>query len=475
MKADKTIAIIGGGSAGFTAAETAARLGARVLFFVGNRGDHASLCVNAGCMPSKALFQVIDEMHHARSRSWLSIKPEHPKEYLAQLVAWKDHEIARFRECREKDIRHHESSKFTIIRANACFVDAHTLESQRKQYTADAIILATGSTPIYPPIDGLEALRNAVWTSEEILNNTKLPESLAVIGGGAVGLEFSLRYMRLGSNVTVLSRGRLLPGYDARYGERLATIYQHEGVSVLANQTVTRIGRNTQGWFIITTEGAGGSRQIISERVLLAAGRRPMVDDLNLEAIGVVTGEDGCLPISDDMRVAGQEHIFAAGDITGRRMVVHDAHIEADIAAENAVTAGARRWLRQTNLRVIFSDPEFAFAGMSVEEARCAGHKVATAMEESSNVGKLHLVGDNAGFGELIADEQSHRLLGAGLLCVDASELIHLPAYAIAHEQTVRELANAEYYHPTKIEIISNLADTLSRQLGDIPHSRAAE
>jgi len=139
------------------------------------------------------------------------------------------------------------------------------------------------------------------------------------------------------------------------------------------------------------------------------------------------------------------------------------------------VTAGTRRWLRQTNLRVIFSDPEFAFAGMSVEEARRAGHKDATAMEESSNVGKIHLAGDNAGFGELIADEQSHRLLGAGLLCVDASELIHLPAYAIAHEQTVRELANAEYYHPTKIEIVSNLADTLSRQLGDIPHSRAAE
>ena len=183
----------------------------------------------------------------------------------------------------------------------------------------------------------------------------------------------------------------------------------------------------------------------------------------------------GRLEVGDDMRVKGHEHIFAAGDVAGLRMVVHHAHIEAGIAAENACNDGNRIWTKRSNIEVIFSDPEFAFAGCTPAEAEKDGHQLESAAAESREIGKLHLAGDDRGFGEFWADRKTARLLSAGLLCNDASNLIHLPAYAIDHEHTMHQLEDAEYYHPTKIEIIAEIGDKLCRKLGGHPFARAEE
>ena len=200
------------------------------------------------------------------------------------------------------------------------------------------------------------------------------------------------------------------------------------------------------------------------------------MDGLGLEAAGISVNKEGCLEIGDDMRTAQQDHIFGAGDVVGKRMVVHHAHIEAGIAAENAVKEGDRKWTKRSNIQVVFSDPEFAFAGLKPSAARKAGHHhLVSASAESRDIGKLHLAGDDFGFGEFSADAKSGLLMSAGLLCNDASNLIHLPAYAIDHEHTVFQLEDAEYYHPTKIEIISEIGDALCRKLGGHPFARAEE
>ncbi len=149
-----------------------------------------------------------------------------------------------------------------------------------------------------------------------------------------------------------------------------------------------------------------------------------------------------------DMRVKGSPHLFAAGDVAGLRMVVHHAHIEAGIAAENACSGGDRKWTKRSNIEVIFSDPEFAFAGCPPADAEKDGYQLVSASAESRDIGKLHLAGDDSGFGEFWADAKTGRLIGAGLLCSDAANLIHLPAYAIDHEHTIDQLEDAEYYHP---------------------------
>jgi pyruvate/2-oxoglutarate dehydrogenase complex dihydrolipoamide dehydrogenase (E3) component len=179
-------------------------MGAKVLFFMGENAEQASLCINAGCMPSKAIFEPIDTMHHARRHCWLHVDPQRPDEFLAEIVRWKDREIARFRAYRQAEIRSLADDRFEIIRANAWFINPHELESAGEHYRFDAAIIASGSLVRRPKIEGVDPTWDGVWTNEEILSNTRIPESLIVIGAGAVGLEFSLRYKRLGSEVTLV-------------------------------------------------------------------------------------------------------------------------------------------------------------------------------------------------------------------------------------------------------------------------------
>ncbi len=475
MGKGQTIAIIGGGSAGLTAARTAFNEGARVLFFMGDNADHASLCVNAGCMPSKALFEPIDAMHHAKRHGWLKVEPHQPNEYLAQIVRWKDNEIAEFRAYRQKEIRELANDRFTIIRSNASFVSEHEVVSAGERYTFDAAIIATGSTTVFPKVDGLDRTWDGIWTSDEILHNTRIPKSLAVIGVGAVGLEFSLRYARLGSQVTLLSRSPILSEFPRQFGERLGSIYEREGIRVFLNRQIARVTRCDSGEFAIESDGADADNALVVERILLATGRRPTLDHLGLEKAGVKLNDRGRLEVGDDMRVKGSNHLFAAGDVAGLRMVVHHAHIEAGIAAENACKDGNRIWTKRSNIEVIFSDPEFAFAGCTPNAAAEDGCELVSASAESRDVGKLHLAGDDYGFGEFWADKRDGRLVSAGLLCQDASNLIHLPAYAIDHEHTIHQLEDAEFYHPTKMEIVSEIGDTLCRKLGGHPYARAPE
>ncbi len=274
MREAKIIAVIGGGSAGFTAARTACKLGAKVLFFMGENADHASLCINAGCMPSKALFEPIDAMHHAKRQGWLLVESKHPDEYLAEIVRWKDNEIGHFRTYRQKEIRELASDSFRIIRANARFVSPHEVVSAGERYRFDAAIIANGSITTLPKIDGLDRSWDGVWTSDEILHNTRIPRSLAVIGAGAIGLEFSLRYARLGCEVTLLAHSTVLARYPEKFGERLASIYEREGIRVLTHRKFTRISRESSGEFAVETEGAEKLAPIAAEKILLATGRR---------------------------------------------------------------------------------------------------------------------------------------------------------------------------------------------------------
>ncbi len=471
----KTIAVIGGGSAGFTAARTASNLGARVFFFMGDDPDHASLCINAGCMPSKAIFEPIDAMHHARRHGWLRVEPRQPDEYLAQIIRWKDGEIEAFRAYRQTEIAALASDTFEIIRANAVFVSPHELESQGQRYSFDAAIVANGSRVVLPSIEGLGLSPEGVWTSDEILHNTKLPRSLAVIGAGAIGLEFSLRYARLGSEVTLIAQGRVLPRFPAMFGARLTEIYERENIRVLTSCKIARVSRSSDGLFELSADGCENIKPIVAEKILVATGRRPAVNRLNLEAAGVAVDSRGRLEVGEDMRIAGHPNLFAAGDVAGQRMVVHHAHIEAGIAAENAVHDGDRKWNKRSNIQVVFSDPEFAFAGCNPAEAEKEGIELVSASAESRDIGKLHLAGDDFGFGEFFADAKTARLICAGLLCQDASNLIHLPAYAIDHEHTMHQLEEAEYYHPTKIEIVAEIGDALCRKFGGHPFARAEE
>src|SRR5438105_9113659 len=165
----KTIAVIGGGSAGLTGARTACQLGAKVLFFMGNNAEHASLCIEAGCMPSKALFEPIDAMHHAKQHGWLKVEPNQPDQYLAQIVRWKNAEIAQFHAYRQEEIDALAGDNFRVIPADASFVNEHEVVSGSQRFHFDAAIIASGSVTKRPAISGLDPSWVCILTSDEIL------------------------------------------------------------------------------------------------------------------------------------------------------------------------------------------------------------------------------------------------------------------------------------------------------------------
>ena len=185
-------------------------------------------------MPSKAMFEPIDAMHRAKRHGWLEVKPKHPEDYLAQIVAWKNHEIAAFRNHRQQEIRDHEADDFNVIRANARFVEAHKIQTNNESYAVDGVILATGSVNSIPDLGAERVGPDDVWTNNEILDNTMLPASLTIVGAGAVSMEFSLRYARLGCAVTVVSRSAVLSKFPRKFGDRLSAIYEREGLRILA-------------------------------------------------------------------------------------------------------------------------------------------------------------------------------------------------------------------------------------------------
>src|SRR5262249_13758946 len=160
----------------------------------------------------------------------LEVRPKHPYEYLAQIIQWKDEEIAQFRAYRNEEIQNLKSERFEIIREKALLTGEHEIVSQGQRYPFDAAIIATGSVTSRPRISGLDPSWEGVWTSDEILQNIRLPKSLAVIGVGAVGLEFALRYARLGSKVTMLARSQILPEFPQQFGDRIKTIYEQEKI-----------------------------------------------------------------------------------------------------------------------------------------------------------------------------------------------------------------------------------------------------
>ena len=312
MAGRKIIAVLGGGSAGFTAARTARELDARVLFFMGDHADHASLCVESGCMPSKAMFEPIDAMHRAKRHGWLEVKPHQPENYLAQIVAWKNGKIEKFRSGRNEQIRSLESDDFRIIPKNARFVSANELEAAGERYQVDNVILATGSANSIPGEIGVGVGIDGVWTNNEILQNTVLPKSLAVIGAGPVAIEFSLRYARLGCDVTIISRSPMLSKFPPKFGERLQQIYEREGVTVLTGHKILSLARNDHGSFVINVDTGSATKTFTSDRVLLGTGRHPDLQTLNLAAAGIEPNKQGKLEMDLDMRVRGSRNIFAA-------------------------------------------------------------------------------------------------------------------------------------------------------------------
>lgn len=432
------IAVIGAGSGGLSVAAAAAQFGRKVVLF--EKGEMGGDCLNYGCVPSKALLAAARQAHAMRSGAAYGIKPVEPQVDFDAVRAHVRRAIAA--------IAPHDSQErfeklgVTVVRSAAWFLDERTVEAAGERYTARRFVIATGSSPALPPVPGLGGV--PYLTNETLFGNDTLPAHLLVLGAGPIGLEMAQAHRRLGSAVTVVEArvplGQDDPELSAVVLERLAA----EGVEILANRAAAGV-RHDAGGFHLDLAGGG---TLTGTHLLVAAGRRPNVDGLGLDAAGIAFSARG---ITVDRRLkTTNRRVYAVGDVAGGRFT-HEAGYQAGIVIRNALF-GLPVKARTSMPHVTYTDPELAQAGMTEAEARARhGSAVTVQRFPFSGNDRAQAEGRTDGLVKIVIGRRG-RILGAGIVGPGAGELIQPWVLALERGLGIGAMAAPVLPYPTRGE-----------------------
>ncbi len=448
------LGILGGGAAGLTAAAGAARLGARTLLI--ERGSRlGGDCLHFGCVPSKTLIRAAGVWATARrTRDHGLPDLVLPPVDLGAVMGHVRSVIDRIQE-------HDSPERFCRLGVDvrfgaARFTDAHTVEMEGERLSARAWIVATGSRPALPPVEGIETAPH--WTNETVFSQTGLPRRLIVLGGGAVGLELAQAFGRLGSRVTVVEfLDRILGPEDPDVADIVRRRLEAEGVAVRTGTRAVRAGPGGPGVRLTVTAARGGGPEEVleAEALLVAAGRRPNVEGLGLEAAGVEAGPRG-IPTNARLRT-NVPHIYACGDVNGRLPFTHVAGYEAGIAVANAVMRLPRRADYARVPWCTYTDPEVASVGLNETRARQAGVAYRAVEERFADNDRALAEGEAEGKIKVLVGSRG-RILGCQIVGPRAGELIHEWVAAMAGGVRLSTLAGAVHAYPTLAEISKRAA-----------------
>ena len=454
-------AVIGGGSAGYAAASTAAGLGLKTVVIEGGR-DVGGLCILRGCMPSKTLIESANRFITLRRAKEFGLRAEWISFDAAEILARKKRLVGGFAEYRRGQL---ESGRFDFVRGCAAFAGLGTLEIEGGEpVRARTFLIATGSRIRPVTLPGLA--ETGFLDSDAVLESGSIPGSVIVLGGGATAVEFAHYYEGLGTRVTILQRsGQLLRGMDADVALALQEGFARRGVRIVCGTRLLRAER-ADGLKRVRFEKDGAEQSVEADEIICLLGREPQFDGLRLERAGVIIKKGG-LSVNPAQQT-NVKHIFAAGDAAGPYEIVHIAIGQGEIAARNAarlIRAGAEP-LEETDYRlrlmVVFTEPEVAAVGRSEKELQAAGVSFATARYPFDDHGKSMVMGETDGFVKLIVAADSREILGAAVVGPHASDLIHEMAVAMHFRATAGDLARIPHYHPTLSEIWTYPAEELA-------------
>ena len=462
QKFDYDVAILGGGSAGYAAARTAAGAGLKTAVIEGGE-EVGGLCILRGCMPTKALLYAAEVMHLARHAGPWGIRAENVSFDFAKVMARKDALVKDFADYRRQQL---SGGKFKFIRANARFVDTNSVElSNGKKLKAKNFIIATGSSVAPPPLPSLHKVGGL--TSDDALALKRLPESLIVLGGGLIACEFAQFFARFGVQVTLIQRsGHILREFDTDAGIEMEKVFRREGIQVFTGTRLVEARRKGK-LKTVSFEHDNQTVSISAEEILFALGRVPNTAALGLAKAGVAT--DGGRIVANDLMQTSTPHIYAAGDCTGPHEIVHLAVQQGEIAAYNIAHASApRRMDYRLLIAVVFTEPQVAFVGLTEKEAKTRGISYLAASYPFNEHGKSLIMEAKDGFVKLLAEPKSGEILGGACVGPMGGELIHEIVAAMAKRMTVHELAVMPHYHPTLAEIWTYPAEELAAQISDV-------
>jgi pyruvate/2-oxoglutarate dehydrogenase complex dihydrolipoamide dehydrogenase (E3) component len=437
------LVIIGAGSGGLTAAGFAAQIGAKVALVEKNRigGD----CTWTGCVPSKALLKASKVAHETRTASRFGIRANPPDVDMTKVRAYVRQAIEQVYQFESpEELR---SRGIEVIHGAARFVDANIILVDEQPFRANSFLLTTGAHPQIPPIEGLNGV--PFMTYEQIFDNDLLPRSMIVVGGGPIAMEMAQAYQRFGTQVSVVA-DRLLPKDEPEAREVMQRVFEREGVRFVWGRA--RSARKQRDEIVVTTDREEGRGDLL----LIAAGRKPAVEGLDLEKAGVNYSSKG-IPVDDHLRT-NVKNIYAAGDVAGGYQFTHFAGWQAFQAVRNALLPGSSSGLTDLVPWVTFTDPEVAHIGLTEEQARTRlGQNYSVYRWEMSGTDRAICEDDRDGFIKVIA-KKNGSLLGATVVNGRAGETITEFIVAIKQDLNVSALAGTIHAYPTYSTAVQQVA-----------------
>lgn len=434
--------VIGAGSAARDGARKAARdFGAKVALI--ERTRWGGSCPNVACKPTKAYLVVADLLHDINTiAERLGIEVGPARANLARIKARKD----SLKKPQKQWVKDLNSAGLATFDGEATLVDAHTVRVGELELQADRILIATGSRTAIPPVEGIEDID---WIDHvTALELTELPESLLVLGGGAVGLEFGQAFSRFGSKVTIVDADEhIAPRADPAAAAELTAALEDEEIEIVTNTYVKSVRRDgAEVVAVLSPRDGSAEHEVRVSRVLLASGRVPNVEELNLDAVGIETTKLG-IAVDEHMRTS-VEGVWAAGDVTAVAQFTPIAQYQARIAVDDmfGVEAAADYEALPT---AIFTDPELGQLGLTEPEAREQGFDVDSVRHELKYVQRASYTDSKHGLYKLVFDPRSRRLLGVHVLSRGASDIVQGLAVAMKLGATVDDLARAHHAFPT--------------------------
>lgn len=421
------------------------------------RGRFGGTCINTGCTPTKAMVASAYAAFLARRSAEYGVTVAGSIDVdMKRVKTRKDAIVGASSNAVEASLRRTEN--ITVVQGHARFTSPHAIIVGDTPLEAERIFINVGGRPAVPAIPGLD--RISYLTSSSIIDLDIVPSHLLIIGGSYVGLEFAQMFRRFGSEVTVIEAApRLIGREDPEISQSVTDILQAEGINVCTATKTAGFAANN-GRIDATVEDATGRRTVGASHLLIAVGRHPNTDDLDLDKAGVIVNQHGYIQTDETLRT-NASGIWALGECNGRGAFTHTAWNDSEIVGANLLDGASRSTAERITAYALFIDPPLGRVGMTETEARAAGHKVLIGSMAMEDVSRAYEKGETRGLMKIVVDGDTQQILGAAILGVGGDEVVHCILDTMYAKASYTLLQRAMHIHPTVAEFIPSLLEDL--------------
>ena len=462
------LVILGHGAAAFAGAIRANELGVKTVMIGWNATPGTLIggtCVNVGCMPSKRMITVGTFYNELAARRFEGVSYGSGRLDYKKVVEAKDRLVEKFRREKYAEVLD-RLEKVTYIDGKGQFISKDVVEVGGEKIKGKKFLIAVGARSNIIPVEGLDEVD--YLTNEEALSLKELPESLCVIGGRTLGLEFAQMFAHFGTSVTILQRSeRIVPDAEPEISALLKQYLGEDGIDIHTGMKLNHVKSADSGKKIVNFTVGGETRELVVEQLLVATGRRPNTGGLGLEKAGVETDKKGFVKVNGEMQTTAP-HVWAAGDVVGEPMLETVAAKEGATAMLNAYKNAGKRIDYTEIPKAVFTFPEVASVGLTDEAANGKGIRCACGIVPFDLVPKAHIIGDTRGLIKIVTNRDSKQIVGVHILAPHAADLIHEATLAVKFKLTIDDIIDTVHVFPTLSESFKLAAQSFYRDVGGL-------